>query len=91
MNGEDYHMTGAEQIRDFISVEQVAELLVNDISFNEVESGKPKIKNIGTGISQTLKEFSEFWWKKWGATGKLHFGSIPYRNNEVMRFVPIIR
>jgi hypothetical protein len=91
MNGEDYHMTGAEQIRDFISVEQVAELLVNDISFNEVESGKPKIKNIGTGIPQTLKEFSEFWWKKWGATGNLHFGSIPYRKDEVMRFVPLIR
>jgi len=31
-----------------------------------------------------------FWWKEWSATGKLLVGEVPYRKNEVMRYVPKI-
>ena len=90
LEGSDFHMTLGEQVRDFISVEDVAEQLVNALSFSKESYGKVDVQNIGTGNPQTIREFAEFWWEKWGATGKIHFGSNPYRKNEVMRFVPEI-
>lgn len=47
-----------------------------------------RIANVGTGRPQTLREFAEYWWKKWNASGKLLVGAVPYRENEVMRYVP---
>ncbi len=49
-----------------------------------------RIANIGTGTPQTILEFAEHWWKTWNAKGKLLPGAIPYRDNEVMRYVPEI-
>jgi len=88
ISGEDVDMTKGEQIRDFIPVEDVACKLVQALKFENTEFGKPSFKNVGTGKPSSIKEFSEFWWKKWGAEGQLNFGSIPYRNNEVMIYVP---
>lgn len=86
--GEDYPMTLGEQVRDFISVDQVAAAFLKTLSFDGVESGEPLFKNVGTGKPQTVLEFAQYWWKRWGAKGKLLPGAIPYRDNEVMRFVP---
>jgi nucleoside-diphosphate-sugar epimerase len=99
--GEDFPMTAGKQIRDFIPVEDVAARFLDEVlqlSFtNENPETKTqqsesvvRIANIGTGRPQTLREFSESWWNKWGAAGKLKFGAIPYRENEVMRYVPKI-
>ena len=90
-SGQDYPMTKGEQIRDFISVEEVANTFVSALSFNEVKSGEPIIKNVGTGKPQSVREFSEYWWKYWGAKGELKIGEIPYRENEVMRIVPEVQ
>lgn len=88
--GHDYSMTHGEQVRDFIEVEQVAAHFL-DVAVNaKLEAGRPEILNVGSGQPQTLREFAEFWWLKWGATGKLKFGQIPYREGEVMRYVPEI-
>ena len=38
----------------------------------------------------TPVEFAEKQWKKFGATGRLKLGEIPYRNNEVMRYEPLV-
>ncbi|MEI8283803.1 MAG: hypothetical protein WCG52_02325, partial [bacterium] len=46
------------------------------------------VANIGTGHPQTIRSFAEHWWKKWDAKGKLLPGALPYRDNEVMRYVP---
>lgn len=89
--GEDYPMTLGGQVRDFISVEEVAAAFIKALSFDGVELGKPSIKNVGTGKPQTLMEFAERWWQRWGAKGILKPGAIPYRNNEVMRFVPEVQ
>ena len=88
--GDDYPMTKGEQVRDFISVEDVAAAFVQGLNFDGVESGIPLIKHIGTGKPQTVIEFSEYWWRYWGAKGKLLPGAVPYRDNEVMRYVPKI-
>lgn len=88
ISGENVDMTKGEQLRDFIPVEDVANQLIQSLEFKSIEFGKPIFKNVGTGNPLSIKEFAEFWWKKWGASGKLNFGSIPYRNNEVMIYVP---
>ncbi len=91
--GEDFPMTKGEQIRDFIEVTDVAikflDLAENLISDNNNEIGF-FIKNIGSGRPQSILEFSKYWWNKWEAKGKLLIGEIPYRDGEVMRYVPKI-
>lgn len=88
--GEDFAMTHGEQIRDFVSVESVADTFLKACQRNDVKCGEPIVENVASGQPRVLREFAEFWWKKWGATGKLKLGEIPYRENEVMRFVPEI-
>lgn len=88
--GEDFPMTPGEQIRDFVPVELVASKFVEALTPPDLKPGEPLIENIGTGKPQTLREFAEYWWAHWGAKGKLLIGAVPYRENEVMRYVPEI-
>jgi nucleoside-diphosphate-sugar epimerase len=88
--GEDFPMTEGGQVRDFVPVEMAAEQFAAALTRNDLRAGEPKIENVGTGKPQTLREFGEFWWRRWGAKGKLQFGAVPYRANEVMRYVPQI-
>lgn len=91
LEGKDFPMTEGEQIRDFINVTQVAKRFVDELDFSDVTPGVPFIDNVGTGRPQSLREFAEHWWKEWNAKGKLKFGEVPYRDNEVMRYVPLIK
>jgi len=88
LSGADFPMTSGQQVRDFVSVEQVAGYFVEALFRNDLNAGIPLIENVGTGQPQSLSDFAAFWWKKWGATGKLRPGSVPNRANEVMRYVP---
>jgi len=84
LSGEDFPMSFGEQVRDFVPVEAVAQAFLHAI-----DCPSPSlVANVGTGRPQTVLEFAEFWWKKLGATGKLLPGKIPYRPDEVMRYVP---
>lgn len=89
MNGEDFPMTHGEQVRDFVPVEKVVEVLFNEC-LTENEEGEPIVKNLGTGQPQSVLEFSQHWWSHWNASGKLLVGKLPYRAQEVMRYVPEI-
>jgi UDP-glucose 4-epimerase len=86
--GDNFEMTSGEQIRDFIAVEDVAKRFVDELDFKGVVAGQPHVKNIGSGCPQTLLSFVQYWWKEWNASGQLMPGALPYRDNEVMRFVP---
>lgn len=85
--GKDFPMTKGEQLRDFINVTEVASKLLKACSTSQTP-GKPSFKNLGSGKSQSIKEFSKFWWDKWNATGSLKIGELPYRKGEVMRYLP---
>jgi nucleoside-diphosphate-sugar epimerase len=87
LSGEDLEMTPAEQVRDFIHVTEVANKLLLACE-HHVEPGLPQIANLGTGEPQTLRAFAEKWWKDWRGKGNLVCGVKPYREGEVMRFVP---
>jgi len=88
--GQDYPLTPGEQIRDFIPVEKVAAAFVAALSRTDFIPGQPKFENLGTGQPQTLRAFAEHWWRVWNAQGRLLPGALPYRANEVMRYVPRI-
>jgi len=88
--GKDFLMTEGNQIRDFIKVEDVAKLILLSAERNDIVAGKPMVLNIGSGNPISLKDFAKYWWKKWNAKGKLKIGALPYRKNEIMRFVPLI-
>jgi nucleoside-diphosphate-sugar epimerase len=90
LSGQDFPMTKGEQIRDFISVEDVAQYFVAACMNDNLIAGNPKFCNVGSGKPQSILEFSEHWWKKWNAQGELLKGEIPYRDGEVMRYVPKI-
>ena len=89
--GNDFDMTSGEQIRDFTSVEEVAKQLVDNLDFSGIKRGEPYINHVSAGKPQSLKKFSEYWWKEWRAKGTLNFGKKAYRENEVMRFVPLLK
>lgn len=87
LEGEDFPMSEGEQVRDFINVTDVAKSLVAALRFDNVQPGSPKVEHIATGNPQTLIEFAKEWWARWGATGELLPGRVPYRHNEMMRIV----
>lgn len=93
LSGKDFPMTKGEQVRDFIEVQEVAQYFLNEAErmLNE-KYIKPSyvVKNIGSGIPQSVLEFSKYWWNKWEAKGQLQVGLLPYREGEVMRYVPKI-
>ena len=88
--GEDFPMTFGEQIRDFTPVEFAAEKFIHYAVEAIIKQGEPVIHNLGTGKPMSLNSFAEEQWKKFGATGRLKRGEIPYRKNEVMRYVPLV-
>lgn len=90
LNDRDFKMTKGEQIRDFILVDDVVSDIMRSLSFDRIVSGNPKIDNIGSGNAVSVHQFCSYWWKKWNAKGKLIIGAVPYREDEVMRYVPKI-
>jgi nucleoside-diphosphate-sugar epimerase len=88
--GEDFPMTLGEQIRDFTPVEFSAKTFIHYATEAIIQKGEPEIHNLGTGQPISLKSFAEEQWKRFGATGRLKYGEIPYRTNEVMRYVPLV-
>jgi nucleoside-diphosphate-sugar epimerase len=87
LEGDDLPLTPGEQVRDFITVENVAEGLLALACDECVEPGLPRICNLGSGRAQSVRQFAEYWWREFGARGKLLFGALPYRSDEVMRYV----
>lgn len=88
--GEDFALTLGEQIRDFIDVNEVAEWFIHSLTSATINTAQPLVANVGSGRPQSIIDFCRFWWKEWGAPGKLVAGAIPYRQGEVMRFAPKI-
>ena len=87
--GRDFNCSAGEQTRDFVPVQDVA-VQIADLLNSKPDPGNIHIKHIGTGRPQTLRQFVEQCWAQAGATGRLHFGTKPYREGEIMRLVPKI-
>lgn len=87
--GRDFPMTAGAQMRDFIAVEQLANQFVDALGTLPI-AGVPAVRNVGSGQARSLLDFATEWWTRWGARGRLMPGAIPYRADEVMRYVPLL-
>ena len=85
--GLNFEMSAGEQVRDFMNVSEVCDEILRQLDFQAVVMGEPVLKHIASNSPQTLLSFAKFWWKKFGATGVLKVGEVPYRPNESMRIV----
>ena len=90
LQGQDFEMTAGEQVRDYVSVEAVAKVFLTAAMRSDLNMTKPLVRNVGTGQAVSMRQFAEYWWHHWNSTGRLRIGALPYRANEVMRFVPEI-
>lgn len=85
--GRDFAMSAGLQVRDFIHVEEVARQFLAALDFESVEPGRPHVLNVGTGRAQSLLEFAQHWWARWGAAGRLVPGQVGLRSGELARLV----
>ena len=88
LTGSDFPMTAGQQVRDFVRVEDVAQQFLDVCVTRSLEPGKAEFHNIGSGSPTTLLAFAQEWWRRWNAKGRLLPGALPYRQDEVMRYVP---
>ena len=79
-SGKDFKMTNAEEIRDFIHVDEVSKYLVNAIFRKDIKRGEPLVTNVGSGYPIKLKDFAQNEWCKLKAEGKLIFGALKIEN-----------
>lgn len=78
----EFRMSGGEQVRDYLPVEEVAENIVK-IALQQKVSG---IVNCCSGIPVTVKQLVERYLSGKGRTIPLNLGYYPYPDYEPMRF-----
>lgn len=82
-NGDKvFNMSGGEQLRDYLPVKMVAELIINAALDNE----KNGVYNICSGIPISIKELVEDYLKNNNKIIKLNLGYHPYPDYEPMAF-----
>jgi len=90
LSGEDFELTPGEQVRDFVPVSWVADRFLHATETLSIDPSTPVVLNVGSGNRLSIREFCEIWWRRLQAKGNLRIGALPYRENEVMHFVPEI-
>ena len=88
--GDDFPMTKGEQIRDFQKVEDLVHFIINELNFENAIPGAPNVINSGSGVPRSIMNFVMENWQNLGAKGNILPGKLPYRKNEVFRYVPAI-
>jgi nucleoside-diphosphate-sugar epimerase len=69
-------MTDGKQIRDFISVDVVAKILLNAANFELKKKNFPQIWHVASGKPTSVKSFALKNWKKLGGRKKILFNKI---------------
>lgn len=88
-SGDDFRMTKGAQVRDYVDVTTVVKKIISAAELKDMAE-RIWVLNVGSGEPKTMKAFAEYWWNYWGAKGKILFGALPYRANEMMRLKPKI-
>lgn len=80
--GEVLNVSPCEQKRDFIYVDDFAEAIHGLLDNSDKCVGE--IVNVSSGNSVSLKEIIEFYKSELHSTSEVHYGALPYRENETM-------
>jgi nucleoside-diphosphate-sugar epimerase len=86
-NKKQIDLTPGDQIRDFIFVTDVVNAYKIILENLQLYKKGFQSFDVGTGIGCTIKDFMKVLKSKSGANTMLNFGSIPYRQNEIMSSV----
>lgn len=80
--GEPLNVSPCEQKRDFIYVDDLAEAIHR--LFDNSDKCVGEIVNVSSGNSISLKEIIEFYKSELHSTSEVHYGALPYREDEAM-------
>jgi len=75
-------MSGGEQLRDYLPIEDAASLLV-DLALKETDAG---VLNVASGCPVSIRSLVERWIRENGWEIQLNFGCFPYPAYEPMAF-----
>jgi nucleoside-diphosphate-sugar epimerase len=73
-------LTGGEQTRDFVFVEDIAEAFLIAVEANDVAG---ETFNLCTGTETTVRELAQKVVDLTGTSAELRFGALPYRDDEL--------
>lgn len=83
-NSLEINLTGGEQKRDFIYVDDVVCAYKYILDFTLTRELKYKNFDLGTGIVTSIKDFANTVKRESSSHTKLNFGALPYRTDEIM-------
>jgi UDP-glucose 4-epimerase len=90
MDGEEIPLTGGEQQRDFMFIDDLIAILYRLVALPIASSYGLRTINVGTGTGTSLKTFiglAAQALERKGLTSKLRFGALPYRKQDPMHCV----
>ena len=79
LKNNDINLTGGDQVRDFIFVDDVIEAYIKLMLVPKIAG---EVINIGSGKQYTIKEAAGIVTRSLGFKGRLNCGVLPYRDNE---------
>jgi nucleoside-diphosphate-sugar epimerase len=83
-NAPQIELTGGEQKRDFIYIEDAVSAYALLLKENPDQCLPYQEYELGSGQALSIREFSEMVKKLTNAQTKLNFGALPYREDEIM-------
>jgi UDP-glucose 4-epimerase len=91
LSGKPFPLSAGEQIRDFCSVQDIAEAAEAVMAREDQKdaAGKPAIEvfNLGSGAIRSIRNIVEDVCEQLSLSVDLRFGELPYHANEVMHLV----
>ena len=79
---KDFKMSDGKEIRDFISVNEVAKVILNAMNFKIKNKSFPQIWHVASGKPISVKSFALKNWKKYNAKGRILFGKIKIKSKK---------
>jgi dTDP-6-deoxy-L-talose 4-dehydrogenase (NAD+) len=79
---KDFKMSDGKEIRDFISVNEVAKVILNAMNFKIKNKSFPQIWHVASGKPVSVKSFAIKNWKKYKAKGRILFGKIKIKSKK---------
>ncbi len=87
-NDPDIKLTGGEQLRDFVFIDDVVAAYMKIISSESVMSSREmRDFEVGSGVARSVRDFVMAAHRIVGSQSSLSFGALPYREHEIMRSV----
>ncbi len=82
-NNKNFEISVGSQVRDFVHINVLSDFIVDEIN---LLSGF-QILNVASGIGTSVKDFVEFYWKKYDATSSLELGKLDQKQPLLKRLV----